>query len=105
MYVLMIAVPVVLLGLSIPLIRGRVGPNFLYGVRTRKTLSSPEIWYKANRLGGIYLTVATLAALGVWGVLALCRMPITLWVPVCLNVLVAFCGIACIAIVVQVRKM
>jgi uncharacterized membrane protein len=52
---------------SIPMILGKVPPNRLYGFRTRKTLSSPDIWYKANEYGGKLLAVAgaviTLAAL------------------------------------------
>jgi uncharacterized membrane protein len=40
------------IGLSIPLILGKVPPNSLYGCRTRKTLSDPKIWYEANRISG-----------------------------------------------------
>lgn len=39
-------------GISIPLIRGRVPPNHFYGFRTAKTLSDPRIWYEANRISG-----------------------------------------------------
>lgn len=40
------------MGLSIPLIRGRIPPNRIYGFRTPKTLSDPQIWYEANRIMG-----------------------------------------------------
>lgn len=45
-------------GLSIPLILGKVAPNGLYGVRTEKTLSSPEAWYAGNAFGGKALLAA-----------------------------------------------
>jgi uncharacterized membrane protein len=37
-----------LIGLSIPLMRGKVPPNSWYGFRTRLTLENPEIWYPVN---------------------------------------------------------
>jgi hypothetical protein len=39
----------VFVGLSIPLIRGRIGPNVWYGFRIKRTLENPAIWYPANR--------------------------------------------------------
>ncbi len=44
--------------LSIPLIHERVPRNWLYGVRTPKTLRSDENWYRANRYGGVLLARA-----------------------------------------------
>lgn len=38
--------------LSIPMILGKVPPNPIYGFRTRKTLSDPEIWYDVNEFAG-----------------------------------------------------
>jgi hypothetical protein len=38
-----------LIGISIPLLYGKIGPNWFYGFKTRKTLSDREIWYKANK--------------------------------------------------------
>lgn len=38
--------------LSIPMIQKRIKPNRWYGFRTRKTLSSPDIWYPANAYAG-----------------------------------------------------
>ena len=35
--------------LSIPLIRGKVPPNPLYGFRVPKTLRDERVWYPANR--------------------------------------------------------
>jgi uncharacterized membrane protein len=52
-------------GLSVPLIRGRVPRNHLYGFRTPKTLSSDATWYPANRYSGRQLFGAGVAtALG-----------------------------------------
>ena len=39
----------VFIGISIPLLYEKIGPNNWYGFRTRKTFSSEEIWYKANK--------------------------------------------------------
>ena len=45
-------------GLSIPLILGKVAPNDLYGIRTEKTMRSPEAWYAGNAFGGKALLIA-----------------------------------------------
>jgi uncharacterized membrane protein len=45
-------------GLSIPLIQGRIPPNRYYGFRTPKTLSNPKIWYEVNRISGHDLFIA-----------------------------------------------
>ena len=50
-----------LLLLAQPLIDRKVKPNGFYGVRTPKTLSSEDIWYKANEYGGRTLRVMGLA--------------------------------------------
>ncbi|MCC6994148.1 MAG: SdpI family protein [Deltaproteobacteria bacterium] len=39
----------ILIGLSVPLIMEKVGPNGWYGFRTDKTLANPVTWYVANR--------------------------------------------------------
>ena len=39
--------------LGLPLNYEKVPPNWFYGFRTRKTLSSKEIWYPVNRVTGI----------------------------------------------------
>ncbi len=46
--------------LSIPLVLGMVPPNRFYGVRTRRTFASKEVWYAANRFGGVAVAVASL---------------------------------------------
>lgn len=42
----------ILIGISIPLIQGRVGPNNWYGFRVRRTLEDPDLWYPVNRYSG-----------------------------------------------------
>lgn len=51
------------IGVSIPLVLGKVPPNKLYGFRTRKTLGNRDIWYQANYTGGQNMIIATLIAL------------------------------------------
>ena len=52
-----------------PLIKGKIGPNRFYGVRTPLAFSSEENWYKVNRYGGLLLFRAGLfmVVLGVIG--------------------------------------
>jgi hypothetical protein len=45
----------IFVGLGIPLIRGWVGPNPLYGFRIRRTLANPKVWYAANRYAGWWM--------------------------------------------------
>jgi uncharacterized membrane protein len=44
---------VLFVALGVPLRYKKVPPNWFYGFRTRKTLSSEEIWYPVNRVTGI----------------------------------------------------
>ena len=53
-----VAVPLLILLLSIPMILGKVPPNGAYGFRTPKTLSSPDVWYPANRAAGWFMLAA-----------------------------------------------
>jgi uncharacterized membrane protein len=52
MHVMYGVIGLMLVGLGAPLALGKVRPNALYGFRTQKTLSDPEIWYAANRVAG-----------------------------------------------------
>ena len=38
--------------LAYPMYKRQVRPNRLYGLRTRATLSDPEVWYEANARSG-----------------------------------------------------
>jgi hypothetical protein len=48
------------LGLAIPLIRGRVHPNRLYGVRFPQSFQSNEAWFAINRFGGKRLAMGSI---------------------------------------------
>ena len=50
--ILFALVGLLFVGISIPLVLGKVPPNSFYGCRTTKTLSDPKIWYEANRMSG-----------------------------------------------------
>jgi len=59
---------ILIAGLAIPLILGKIKPNRLYGFRTKKTLSDEKIWYPANKyagkimiITGIIISIASLA--------------------------------------------
>jgi hypothetical protein len=43
--------------LGVPLFRGTVPPNGLYGFRVQATLDDPAVWYPVNRLSGVWLFV------------------------------------------------
>jgi hypothetical protein len=46
-----------IIGLAMPLLRGRVAPNSLYGVRFRESFQSENAWYAINRYGGKRLII------------------------------------------------
>ncbi len=46
---------------SIPMILEKVPPNPIYGFRTKKTLSDPDIWYEMNAYAGRLLFI--------WGII------------------------------------
>ena len=48
----------VLIGIAIPLIQRRIKPNYWYGLRTRRTLDNPQIWYDVNAHAGKQLLVS-----------------------------------------------
>ena len=44
---------------SVPLMLKLIPPNGVYGFRTRQTLASPDVWFRANRFAGCALFVAS----------------------------------------------
>lgn len=62
-----------LIVISIPLILKKIPPNCFYGFRIKKTLTNPEIWYKANKYGGISILISSLFTLIGYTVLLLNR--------------------------------
>jgi len=55
----------VIAALSIPLMFNLVPPNDIYGFRTERTLSNPELWFRANRFAGCALFVAAVTSAAV----------------------------------------
>lgn len=62
--VLSTILPLLTVGLSVPLILRKVPPNPFYGLRTKATFSSDRVWYAANRIAGIWLAIAGIVWLG-----------------------------------------
>jgi SdpI/YfhL protein family len=53
---------------SVPLMLKLIPPNPLYGFRTQKAMSNPEVWFAVNAVGGRALLVASgLSALALMG--------------------------------------
>ena len=56
-------------GLAIPLIANRIGPNPLYGIRFRESFQSDEAWYAINQFGGQRLALWSVPQIA-WGIAA-----------------------------------
>jgi uncharacterized membrane protein len=82
------------IGLSIPLLFDKIGPNHFYGVRIKKSFSSEANWYAINRYGARWMIATGLAMALVavwfwfqefdpesWAVLPLSLAPLLLLVP------------------------
>ena len=95
--VLFVAVGLLFVALALPLIRRRVKPNRLYGLRVPATFADEQVWYDANastgrdlvKLGTIQMGVALL------GLLA----PLTDITYVLMNAAVVFTGALAMAAV------
>jgi hypothetical protein len=61
--VFLVAAHLLLIALAVPMIRGKVKPNGLYGFRIPLTLDNPQIWYPANRYAGWLLLAWALISL------------------------------------------
>lgn len=48
LFVVFAATGLLMIGLAIPLLRRRVAPNALYGLRVPATFASEWVWYEAN---------------------------------------------------------
>ncbi len=55
MVVIFLAAGVIIAGISLPLIQGKVRPNRFYGIRTEAAFASEENWYEINKAGGLIL--------------------------------------------------
>jgi uncharacterized membrane protein len=64
MSVLFTLLGALVVGMSIPLLGGRVPPNAAFGLRTPATLGNKEVWYAANKRaakGGLVNGLAVMA--------------------------------------------
>jgi uncharacterized membrane protein len=105
LYALVLGLPPMTVLIALPMVFGWVRPNHWYGVRTRKTRSSRHLWYRANRLGGIYMIVATLVAFATWGALTFVPMRDALQLPIDLTVFAVCQVVAMINLLVKVHRM
>jgi hypothetical protein len=62
-----LASSIVVMGLSVPLLLGKIGPNGWYGFRTSATLNDPQLWYAVNHyaakrllFAGVVMLIASL---------------------------------------------
>jgi uncharacterized membrane protein len=58
MLALYLCVGGVLCLISAPLILGMIGPNPFYGLRVKRTLDDPAVWYPANRIAAWWMLAA-----------------------------------------------
>jgi uncharacterized membrane protein len=56
--ILYVAGGLLLMALAVPLLRGKVRPNWFYGFRVPRTVNNPDIWYATNRFGAKRLLAA-----------------------------------------------
>jgi hypothetical protein len=53
--VMLLPVALLLVALALPLVRGAVKPNWIYGFRLPSTVNDPNLWYPANAYAGRWL--------------------------------------------------
>src|SRR5262245_45515649 len=90
-YLITVIVPLIMIGLAIPMILELVPRNPIYGFRTQYTLSSDEVWYRANRISGIAMVLAGL----VWMILGMVLPSVRL---------VVWIGSACLIVAVAISS-
>jgi hypothetical protein len=59
--ILYVVIGLLMVVLALPLIKGKVKPNGLYGFRVPQTLSDPDVWYAVNAHFGRRLVVTGIA--------------------------------------------
>jgi uncharacterized membrane protein len=62
-----------LIGVGVPLVLGRVGRNRVYGYRIPRTLRDDRIWYPVNALTGLWMIWGGLLAAVIGALLVLLR--------------------------------
>jgi hypothetical protein len=79
---------------SLPLLMGKIGPNPFYGLRVKRTLDDPAVWYPANRFAAWWmLAAAALLMIVAWAGYALFpRLGLAPYALTCLGALVVGFG-------------
>lgn len=99
-------VGVLLIALGIPLLRRRVRPSSLYGLRSRETLADEVVWYEANaRLGRGQVALGAGLLLLAWGLPLLPDLSDGMYVLCCLTWLVLGVLALCIGTQAAARRM
>lgn len=87
---------VLMILVSVPLARGTVKPNKLYGLRTRATLADERVWYEANSYAGRLMIRGGIAgivlALGLFFVPGMGELYVPVVLGVLLLIVLAFTG-------------
>ena len=84
-----VAVGVLVILLALPLYRGKVGRNWVYGVRFRASFASDEAWYAINRYGARQLMLWSSLLVILGGVVLLLPLENRPWLPIALVLLPA----------------
>lgn len=98
-------ISLLLIVVAVPLLQNRVAPNRLYGVRTSKSLASPENWYRINHYGAKQLigwSSASLVATGIGFFLRIEEASLLFWAYLFLPALAAL--MACLFTLRFARK-
>jgi len=90
---LLVAAPLLIAVISLPLALELVGPNPFYGVRTDATRFSDEEWYRVNEISGLVGVAAGLLGYAVNLLIARSNIAILTRYWACLGVLLAVAGI------------
>ena len=90
---LLVAAPLLIAAICVPLALGLVGPNPFYGIRTAATRLSEAEWYRINRLSGAVGVAAGLLGYGANRLIARSHLEILARYWACLAVLLAVAGV------------
>ncbi|GAB5558455.1 MAG: hypothetical protein SynsKO_01020 [Synoicihabitans sp.] len=94
---------VIFAALALPLWRGKVKPNDIYGIRFSAARKSEEAWYRWNRVGGRYMFIWSIV-IALVGIVCLWWPPLEgLWIWF-FGLAPALVGIGCIQTFVAGRR-
>ena len=89
MVIVYLFIGLMLVGLAVPLVRGRVRPNRWYGFRVQETLEDPDVWYAVNSYSGrLLLGLGVIVAATAIGLALVPSVDVLLYMLGCTMVLV-----------------